>query len=83
VVFGERFVDDEYLTVLFGRPGWRDVLDRWQVRSAIVSTWAPCEAVLRAAPDWAVDYADPRITIFVRTSDAAPPRATGLTAPAS
>ena len=65
-IYGERFIDDDYLTVLFGRPGWRDVLDRWQVTAAIVTTWAPCEAVLRAAPGWTVDYADDRITIFVR-----------------
>ncbi len=80
VVFGERFVDEDYLTVLLGRPGWRDVLDRWQVTSAIVTTWAPCEAVLRAAPEWTVDYADARITVFVRTQGS---EASRLTGPAS
>jgi hypothetical protein len=82
-VYGERFVDGDYLTVLFGRPGWQDVLDRWQVTAAIVTTWAPCEAMLRAAPGWAVDYADARITIFIRTADGGLPRAPGLTAPAT
>jgi hypothetical protein len=65
-VYGDRFVIDDYLAVLQARPGWREVLDRWRVTSAVVKTDAPCAAVLREAADWQVVYHDDLNVIFFR-----------------
>jgi hypothetical protein len=65
-VYPEAFYVDDYFTVLYGRPGWTSVLDRWGITSAIVPMGTPCAARLRASPAWGLEYKDARIAIFSR-----------------
>jgi hypothetical protein len=46
----------DYLTALLGRPGWRDVLDRYRVNLVVLNGEARPELaeLLRAAPEWEV-----------------------------
>lgn len=66
-VYGEAFLEQDYFTVLYGRSGWQDVLDRWGITAAIVPAEAPCARLLEASREWRVDYADERNVIFVRS----------------
>ena len=64
-VYGEAFMDD-YFRVFAGRPGWQDVLARWGVTGAIVATGTPIAPVLRASPEWMVDYEDEQTLVCSR-----------------
>jgi hypothetical protein len=64
LVYGDHFIMDDYLVVLSARSGWRAVLDRWRVTSAVVKADAPCAALLREAPEWTVAYEDEKNLIF-------------------
>jgi hypothetical protein len=69
-VYGDRFMVDDYLTVLYARPGWQRVLDRWQVTAAIlIPDASPCLGAFQASPAWRVSYEDAQNVLFVRTSD--------------
>ena len=65
-VYGDDFVDHDYFTVLYARPGWEDVLTRWQVDSAIVNVDAACASLLRASPHWDTVFEDERVALFNR-----------------
>jgi hypothetical protein len=65
-VYGDEFIIDEYLAVLRARPSWREVLERWDVTSAVVKKGAPCVTLLREARDWHVEYEDAQNAIFFR-----------------
>jgi len=64
-VYGEVFMDD-YFRVFDARPGWQDVLAGWGVTGAIVATGTPIAAVLRASPQWMVDYEDTQTLVCSR-----------------
>ena len=64
-VYGEAFMDD-YFRVFDARTGWQDVLARWGVTGAIVATGTPIAPVLRASPQWAVDYEDAQTLVCSR-----------------
>jgi hypothetical protein len=65
-VYGEAFIMNDYFTVLYGRGGWEAVLDRWGITAAIVATGTRPASLLRAMPEWRVDYEDARSVIFTR-----------------
>ena len=65
-VYGDDFVANDYLTVLYARPGWQDALARQDVDSAIVNADTACATVLRTSPEWEVAFEDGRILILFR-----------------
>jgi hypothetical protein len=67
-VYGDDFILGDYFTVLYGRPGWATVLDRWHVTAAILTTDAPCLALFRASPAWRVSYEDAQNVLLVRAA---------------
>jgi hypothetical protein len=69
-IYGEPFFEHDYFEVLFSRPGWQGVLDRWEITSAILLADAPCAQLFAASPAWRLDYADEKNVIFVRTPKA-------------
>jgi hypothetical protein len=77
-VFGEEFMERRYYRVLYGRRGWRKVLDRYGVTAAVVDVGALCTALLRASPGWEVAYEDGMNVIFFRAvTTGAPASRTG------
>jgi hypothetical protein len=64
-VFGEAFMRD-YFTIFDATPGWEALLDRWQVRTAIMGKDARIATVLRTAPGWTVAYEDDQNLVCTR-----------------
>jgi hypothetical protein len=65
-VYGDRFVADDYLTVLLAQQGWRDVLARYDVDAAVVTAATPCATLLRGSPEWELAFEDEQNLIFFR-----------------
>src|SRR2546427_8531169 len=51
-VYGDEFVLHDYFPVLYAQPGWREVLDRYELTAAVVTASAPCTTLLRASTEW-------------------------------
>jgi tetratricopeptide (TPR) repeat protein len=78
-VYPEEFWKESYYRVLQTAPGWRDVLRRYDVQSAILrrepgSTDDRIGEALWQDPDWALVYWDDWVLIFVRHGEDAPNR---------
>jgi hypothetical protein len=71
LLYGDDFILNDYFTVLYGRPGWEKVLDRWHVTSAILTADAPCTGVFRASGVWQVAYEDRESVVMVRPPELA------------
>jgi hypothetical protein len=69
-IYGDDFITKDYFTVLYGKTGWQDVLDRYELTAAAVSVDRPCTQLLRASPDWKVVFEDDKNVLFERASDA-------------
>ena len=63
--YSEEIIQD-YLAVLYGKPNWRDVLDRYQIKWIFLSPEKPMCRLLEAQPEWEVVYRDPSAIIFRR-----------------
>jgi hypothetical protein len=72
VVYGEEFMMRDYLPVVRGHADWADALARHGVTTAIVETPTVIASLLRASPDWTIDYADDRNVIFSRVGSPPP-----------
>jgi hypothetical protein len=57
----------QYLELADAGPGWRKVVDDWQLKAALVPAESSLRSVLAAAPDWRQAYADDIAAVFVRT----------------
>jgi len=55
----------EYLRTWNAQPGWEDVLDRWDIRVALIEVQAPLTVALREA-GWHVEYQDERAVLLTR-----------------
>ena len=66
-VYGEAFMAD-YFRVFDARAGWQDVLARWDVTGAIVATGTAIAPVLKASPQWLVEYEDAQTLVCSRRS---------------
>ena len=66
-VYGEPFMRD-YFHVFDARPGWEAVLDHAGVTAAIMATGTPIAPVLRASPQWTVEYEDAQTILCSRRS---------------
>jgi hypothetical protein len=64
-------VVDDFLVLLRGQAGWREALRRWDVDVVVWEQAAPLSELLRAEPEWAVTYQDPRFVVFCRRADPA------------
>jgi hypothetical protein len=57
----------EYVTMAHAEPGWRSVLGKWQVRTALLPTGAALANLLRELPqDWRITYEDSVAVVFER-----------------
>jgi hypothetical protein len=65
-VYGDRFIIDEYMKVLRAKPGWSEILDKWEIRSAVVSPKSVVATVLEASPDWETAHRDELTAIYLR-----------------
>ncbi len=63
--YGPAFVRD-YLTVMGGRPGWQTVLERYDLKVAMVPRRSSIAALLDESPSWTRRYQDSTAVIFVR-----------------
>jgi len=56
----------QYVQVMFVRPGWQDVLDRYGVRLALTERDSFLATMLATQPQWRLAYRDDQAVIFVR-----------------
>ena len=65
-VYGDDFIIDEYIPVARARPGWEAVLDRWEIRSAVVKAETSVAVLLEASPSWKRVLHDDKTALFLR-----------------
>src|SRR5229473_1595579 len=57
----------QYLILTQAEPGWKDVLEQWQIRTALLPTDSTLANLLRELPrDWRVVYEDKVAVVFER-----------------
>ena len=56
----------QYVQVMFVRPGWQDVLDRYNVRLALIERDSFLATMLVTQPQWRLAYRDDQAMIFAR-----------------
>jgi hypothetical protein len=57
----------QYLILTQAEPGWRDVLEKWQIRTALLPAGSTLTNLLRELPqDWRVAYEDKVAVVFER-----------------
>jgi hypothetical protein len=57
----------QYLILTQAEPGWKDVLEQWQIRTALLPTDSTLANLLRELPrDWRVAYEDRVAVVFER-----------------
>jgi len=61
----ERFRD--YLILIQGEPAWREVLEKWDVRTVVLSSDATLASLLRQLPhEWSTVYEDRNMVVMER-----------------
>lgn len=65
--YGEE-LSREYIDVLKGRRGWREVLDRYDVRWTLVANGEPINQLLDLDPGWELHRADHVATVYRRVT---------------
>ena len=61
---GERYVFEDYLTVMRLKPGWEDVLEEYDVSYFLIRGDSPLSQALKVHPGWGVVYEDSLAIIF-------------------
>jgi hypothetical protein len=56
----------QYVQVMFVRPGWQEVLDRYGVRLALIERDSLLATMLATQPEWRSVYSDNQAAVFVR-----------------
>jgi len=56
----------QYVQVMFVRPGWQEVLDRYGVRLALIERDSLLATMLATQPEWRLVYSDDQAAVFVR-----------------
>jgi hypothetical protein len=59
------------MKVFRARRGWSDVLDQWEIRTAVVSSRSPAATVLELSSDWEMAHRDDLTAIFLRAGEPA------------
>jgi hypothetical protein len=57
---------EEYLTMLYGKEGWRDLIDQYQIKWIFLSPDKPVCKLLEESPEWNMVYKDSTARIFKR-----------------
>jgi hypothetical protein len=70
-VYGDAFIE-EYLKVYQLREGWREPLQRYDVRFVLIDRASALSTVLHDSPDWSRPYTDEKAAVFVRQDEAGP-----------
>lgn len=78
--FGEE-VGARYVTAANGQPGWRDVLDRYQVRFVLLPPSTPLAGLLASEAGWQTVYRDAQSVLLARTQTTAAQRSGALSRP--
>lgn len=65
-VYGDPFILDEVLKIQNAESGWQDILDDWEIESAIVATGTKIAKVLEVSPGWETGHKDEKIAIYFR-----------------
>jgi len=55
----------QYVQVMFVRPGWQNVLDRYNVRLALIERDSFLATMLVTQPQWRLAYRDDQAAILV------------------
>jgi hypothetical protein len=58
----------EFQTAVQLRSGWREVLERWNVRSVLLPPYCALAQALVLDPDWHLEYRDSQALLLLRTS---------------
>jgi hypothetical protein len=78
--YGEELVREfDHVTAL--RPGWQDILAKYDVQWTLMPVDHPLNVALHLLPDWQPAYADDVAAIYRRVAPAAPTAATEAVAP--
>jgi hypothetical protein len=60
----------EYLILMQGEPGWKDVLENWQIRTVVLPTGSTLANLLKQIPrQWQTVYQDNAAVIMKRQSE--------------
>ena len=65
-VYGDAFIENEYMKAYRGGVDWRTPLDRYSVRTVLVEPDAPLAAQLAQDAAWRQVYADKQAVVFER-----------------
>ncbi len=68
-MYGDALVE-EYMEVVRLQPGWRGILDKYDVDLVIIEKESPLAAVLTEAADWSIAFSGPIEVVFVRETAA-------------
>ena len=63
--YSDKTIED-YLTILYGKEGWRDLLDQYQIKWIFLSPDKPVCQLLERQPEWNIVYKDSTARIFNR-----------------
>jgi hypothetical protein len=64
--YGDDFYMNDFMVIQQLRPTWQDVLDKYEVSSALIGRHSPLIALLKASTDWRLVFEDDMNTIFLR-----------------
>jgi hypothetical protein len=56
----------EYLTLAHAMPGWKEIVDKYAIRSILFDTHSPLASALAEDRNWQLIYSDPLASIFLR-----------------
>lgn len=70
--FYGRELGDEYLKIVQGKPGWRDSLEKWGFRYALLPHEWPLASLLAESPHWEALTRDETGVLYARRNRAAP-----------
>lgn len=64
--YGDDFFIGRYLPLMRAEPGWREMLNAWEVRGALLPAGSGLAQALGEAPGWSCIWADDRHVLFRR-----------------
>ena len=66
-LYGDSFMDDFAAAYYLKGNSWRELLERWSIRTVVLPPDAPLVTALQAMPDWERIYADEQAIVLTRT----------------
>ena len=62
--YGDDFYGNDFLEILFIKPGWENILNKYNITSAIIANQR-LSTLLEASPNWNLVYQDKKNSIFL------------------